>query len=43
MCKAVTNSTVDADFADACAFEDMIANNINNGASHTNWLVGGRV
>ncbi len=36
MCEAVANSIVDADFADACAFEDMIAKNINNGTSRTN-------
>jgi hypothetical protein len=34
---------VDADFAGACAFEDVIAKNINNGAARTNWLVGSRV
>jgi len=43
MCKAVANSIVDADFADVFAFEDMIAKNINDGATCTNWLVGGRV
>jgi hypothetical protein len=43
MCEAVTNCIVDANFADACAFEDMIAKYINNGATGTNWLVGGRV
>jgi hypothetical protein len=43
MGKAVANSIVDADFAGACAFEDVIAKNINNGAARTNWLVGSRV
>jgi hypothetical protein len=45
MCEAVANSivVVDANFADACAFEDVIAKNINNGATCTNWLVGGWV
>jgi hypothetical protein len=40
MCKTVTNSIVNTNFADACAFEDVIAKNINNGATSTNWLVG---
>jgi hypothetical protein len=40
MCKAVANSIVNADFADTCAFEDVIAKNINNGATGTSWLVG---
>jgi hypothetical protein len=30
-------------FADACAFEDVIAKNINSCAASTDWLVGGRV
>jgi len=43
MCEAIANSIVDTNFADMCAFEDVIAKNINNGAKRTNWLVGGRV
>ena len=43
MGEAVANSIVDADLADACAFEDVIIKNINNGATPTNWLVGSRV
>jgi hypothetical protein len=30
-------------FADACAFEDVIAKNINSCAASADWLVGGRV
>jgi len=38
MCKAIEkNSIVNTDFVDACAFEDVITNNINNGATSTNW------
>ena len=40
MCKTVTKSIVNNNFADACAFEDVITKNINNGATSTNWLVG---
>ena len=29
---------MNATFADVCAFEDVIAKNINNGATRTNWL-----
>jgi len=43
MGEAVANSIVDADLADACAFEDVITKNINNGATCTNWLVGSRM
>ena len=43
MGEAIANSIVDANFADACTFEDVIAKNINNGATLTNWLVGSRV
>ncbi len=37
MGEAVVNSIADADFADACAFKDVIAKYINNGATSTNW------
>jgi hypothetical protein len=43
MGEAIANSIVDANFADACTFEDVIAKNINNGATRTIWLVGSRV
>jgi len=43
MCKAIADSILDANFADVFAFEDIIAKNINDGATCTDWLVGGRV
>ena len=43
MCKTNTNSIVNSNFADACAFEDVIAKNINHCSTCTNWLVGSRV
>jgi hypothetical protein len=43
MCKTVANSIANSNFADACAFEDVIAKNINHSATSTNWLVGSQV
>jgi hypothetical protein len=43
LCKAITNCIVNYNFADVCAFEDVISKNINHGATCTNWLVGSRV
>ncbi len=40
MCKTVMNSIVNSNFADVCAFEDVIAKNINHCATCTiGWLV----
>jgi hypothetical protein len=43
MCKTVSNSIVYSNFADACAFEDVIAKNINRCATGADWLVGSQV
>ena len=40
MCKTNTNRIVNSNFADVCAFEDVITKNINHCTTCTNWLVG---
>ena len=37
MCKTIKNSIVNSNFADACAFEDVIAKNVNRCATSANW------
>ena len=41
--QTVANSSVYSNFADACAFEDVIAKNINHCTTSADWLVGSRV
>jgi hypothetical protein len=41
--QTIANSIVYSNFADACAFEDVIAKNIHHCATSADWLVGSRV
>jgi hypothetical protein len=43
LCKAIANCIVNSNYADACAFEDVVTKNIDHCSTCTNWLVGSRV